>query len=239
MNPPPNFSPLARLYRWMEYFTFGPFLQFTRTAFLRRLTRSRRALVLGDGDGRFTARLLRANSAIQIDAVDSSSSMLAALTRRAGPQASRIRTHLADIRFWQPLGILESPGARAHSAAPLVLYDLVATHFFLDCLSTAEVAALAARLRPALAPSALWVVSEFAIPPGWQGSLIARPLIKCLYLSFGLLTGLAVRALPGHSSALRAAGFTLLNRRSRLAGILVSELWSAGPLHPASTAAEP
>ncbi len=30
MNPPPNFNPLARLYRWMEYFTFGPLLSRTR-----------------------------------------------------------------------------------------------------------------------------------------------------------------------------------------------------------------
>jgi hypothetical protein len=61
------------------------------------------------------------------------------------------------------------------------------------------------------------------------GRLVARPLIAALYRVFGLLTGLAVRTLPDHPSALRAAGFTLLERRSRLAGLLVSELWSISP----------
>ena len=99
----------------------------------------------------------------------------------------------------------------------------------LDCLTTEEIQTLATRLRPTLSPSALWIVSEFAIPPNLYGRLVARPLIAALYRVFGLLTGLAVRTLPDHPSALRAAGFTLLERRSRLAGLLVSELWSISP----------
>jgi hypothetical protein len=56
--------------------------------------------------------------------------------------------------------------------------------------------------------------------------LIARSLIASLYLAFGMVTGLAVRTLPDHPSALRRAGFTLLERRSRLGGLLIAELWS-------------
>ena len=66
--PPPDFDRLARLYRWMEYLTFGPWLQRCRSAFLGGIANSRRALVLGDGDGRFTARLLADCPAIRIDA---------------------------------------------------------------------------------------------------------------------------------------------------------------------------
>ncbi len=225
MNRPPDFNPLARLYRWMEYLSFGPWLALTRSAFLGRLVRSRRALVLGDGDGRFTARLLRANPTVEVDAVDASAAMLQELQRRAGPHAGRVRIHLADIRGWQP-------------AAAAVPYDLVATHFFLDCLTTAEVESLATRMRPALAPSALWAVSEFAVPPGWLGQLIARPLVAGLYLAFGWLTGLAIRNLPGHAAALRTAGFTLIHRRSRLSGLLISELWSAAPPHAGAPPSE-
>lgn len=215
MSRAPNFNSLARLYRWMEFFSFGPWLSLTRGAFLKQLTECRRGLVLGDGDGRFTARLLSANRGVAIDAVDASSAMLEALHRRAGAEAGRVRIHMADIREWQPVAM--------EANKP---YDLIATHFFLDCLTTAEVAALAARLRAVAAPSALWVVSEFAVPAGWRGRLIARPLVAGLYLAFGWLTGLTVRALPDHSSALHGAGFILIARRSRLGGLLVSELWS-------------
>jgi len=215
MNLPPNFNRLAPVYRWMEYSTFGPWLNRTRCTFLADLRDCRSALVLGDGDGRFTERLLRTNPTIQIDAVDGSAAMLNSLLRRAGSNATRVQTHLADARQWQP---------PAHS------YDLIVTHFFLDCLTTEEVQSLAKQLHAAVSPSALWLVSEFAIPPNLFGRLVARPLVGALYLVFGWLTGLAVRTLPDHRSALAASGFTLVQHRALLAGLLIGELWSAQPL---------
>lgn len=214
MNPPPNLNPLARLYRWMEWFTFGPALDRCRRAFLPELLASRRALALGDGDGRFTMRLLRANPHVHIDAVDASSAMLRLLIRRAGPHAPRIRTHCTDARLWQPSG------------RP---FDLVYAHFFLDFLTPGEVHDLARRLRPAVSPSALWAVSEFVIPDSLFGRLVARPVVSALYRAFGLLTGLKVRRLPNHPHALTHAGFALLQRRTFLSGLLVSELWQPCP----------
>jgi len=216
MNQPANFNRLARLYRWMEFFSFGPWLALTRRTFMGRLTYVRRALVLGDGDGRFTAGLLRANRIVHVDAVDASAAMLQALLGRAGPHADRVRICQADVRAWQPPAAAVAPP-----------YDLIATHFFLDCLTTQEIQSLTTSLRGAVSPSALWVVSEFAIPPGWRGRLFAGPVVATLYFSFRLLTGLTVRSLPGHASALRQAGFTLLDRRSQLGGLLIAELWSA------------
>ncbi|MGH9599394.1 MAG: hypothetical protein ACRD27_05985, partial [Terracidiphilus sp.] len=104
--------------------------------------------------------------------------------------------------------------------------DLVVAHFFLDFLTTGEVRALAARLRRAVSPSALWVVSEFFIPENGLGRIAARPVVAGLYLGFHWLTGLAVRELPDHPGALRDAGFALRARRPRLGGLLASELWT-------------
>ena len=201
MRPPPDFNRLARLYRWMEFFSFGPWLGFTRLTFLAKLSNCRRALVLGDGDGRFTGRLLQANPTVRIDAVDASAAMLQGLARRAGPHADRVRVHLADVRDWEPPAPIAAPP-----------YDLIVTHFFLDCLTTPEIESLAESLRSGVSPGALWIVSEFAVPPGWFGRFIALPLVSSMYLAFGLLTGLEVRSLPDHATALRRAGFTVLDR---------------------------
>ena len=57
-KPAANFDLIARPYRWLEYLTFGPALARCRNHFLPQLTDRRAALVLGDGDGRFLARLL-------------------------------------------------------------------------------------------------------------------------------------------------------------------------------------
>jgi SAM-dependent methyltransferase len=198
----------------MEWVSFGPFLGACRSTFLPNMIHCNNAIVLGDGDGRFTARLLRESPHISIHAVDSSPAMLAALTRACGPNAARLITELTDLRAWLP--------------SPTAHYDLVVTHFFLDCLSTHEVLALADRIKPTVSSGALWVVSEFAVPSGWFGRLIAEPIVRSLYLAFGLLTGLRTRTLPDHASALQAAGFICRESRPRLGGLLVSELWTAG-----------
>ena len=212
-TPPPNFDRLAGIYRWMEWLSFGPFLHRTRCAFLPELSGARNALLLGDGDGRFTAALLHANPAVQITAVDASAAMLQALLRRARDCAGRIQTLHADARSFRP--------------ASEASYDLIATHFFLDCLTTEEIRALAARIRPHLTPGALWLLSDFTIPPNSYGRILARPLISLLYRAFGLLTGLRIRLLPDHASALSGSGFLLRARRGFLGGLLLAEQWQA------------
>ena len=135
---------------------------------------ARRALLLGDGDGRFLARLLETNSAITADVVDSSRSMLAILerrVRRSGPQARRrICLHHADALEWNPAG----------------RYDLIVSHFFLDCFSTQQLEQLFDAVLPHALPGAQWVVSEFAIPRNAFAAYLARRIIRLLYQVFGL-----------------------------------------------------
>jgi SAM-dependent methyltransferase len=207
----PNFDRLARPYRWLEYLSFGPFLQRARLHYLPQLAGRGRALVLGDGDGRFTARLLRACPGLHVEAVDASQAMLESLRRRSGGDAGRVTTCCADIRSWQP-----EPGTS---------YDLIATHFFLDCLSSAEVAQLAQRVGRQAELRALWIFSDFAIPATGIGRAAAAGIVWFLYKAFGWLTGLEIQGLPDHAAGLESAGFRRIGSRARLGGLLVSELW--------------
>jgi SAM-dependent methyltransferase len=213
-EPAVNFDPIARPYRWLEYLSFGPCLERCRSAQLAHLTSAQRALLLGDGDGRFLARLLAANTTLTVDVVDSSPSMLRLLDRRirrAGPQAhQRICLHPADALAWNPTGN----------------YDLVVSHFFLDCLFPSQLEQLVDRILPHLRPGAQWVISEFAIPRNAFTAYLAGGLIGLLYRAFGLLTGLPVRALPDYAPALLRRGFVLRQDRRYLAGLLCSQVWS-------------
>jgi hypothetical protein len=137
--------------------------------------------------------------------------------------AIRVRIHPADARDWRPGSAEPGTSAIEFHAQP---YDLIVTHFFLDCLTTAEVEDLAMRLRGAGTPSVRWLISEFAVPPGWFGRLIAAPLIGALYLAFRWLTGLTVSTLPDYASSLRKAGFKRQHSRAWLKGLLVSEVWA-------------
>jgi len=205
-----DFDRIARAYRWMEYLSMGTLLERVRWHQLDggRLSACRRALVLGDGDGRFTARLLAANEGVQVTAVDLSGRMLELLGRRCVGFADRLQVRRADAREYVPEGVP----------------DLVVTHFFLDCLTQAEVRELVGRMEPRLAPGALWVVSEFRIPGGWL-RVPAWVLVRGLYLAFRVLTGLRVTRLPEYGEVLRESGFQVVAEERFCGGLLVSELW--------------
>ena len=214
MNATPNFDRIARLYRWMEWFSFGPLLHLTRTAWLHELLKARSALVLGDGDGRFTRDLFRNNPRVRVHAVDLSAAMLQELRHRCVRDADRLLTTQTNALNFAP-----------ETAHDETAYDLVVTHFFLDCLSEAEVEQLIRTLLPSLTDNARWLVSDFQIPQQGAVRPIAALLTRTLYAAFRLLTGLRANRLPDYASVLRGAGLVCIRRRDFLGGILISELW--------------
>ena len=208
----PDFNRVARAYRWMEYVSLGVALERVRFWALDAgwLDGCERALVLGDGDGRFTARIMRRNGGVRVQAVDSSAAMLRLLERRCAGYGSRLTTACADARSFEP------------ETGP----DLVVTHFFLDCLEQEEVGALVRRVAAGLKPGATWVVSEFQVPGGWlrgPGWVVVRGL----YLAFRVLTGLRVTRLPDYARELRACGFGVAAENRFLGGLLISQVWTA------------
>jgi cyclopropane fatty-acyl-phospholipid synthase-like methyltransferase len=208
-----NFNYIARPYRWMEYASFGPSLLRCRLAQLPALEGARRALVLGDGDGRFLAHLLRTNPELSADAVDCSRSMLEILDRRISKMGDnarrRVILHQADVLSWTAQD----------------RYDVVVSHFFLDCFFKHQLEQLMDRIAPHLEQGALWLISEFAIPPGAPASYLSAGIVRLLYEFFGLVTGLSVRALPDYCAVMRHSGFRLMGRKAFLGGLLESQLW--------------
>jgi ubiquinone/menaquinone biosynthesis C-methylase UbiE len=219
MNAPANFDRLAHAYRWMEYFSFGPYLQQCRSLRINEMTASRRALVYGDGDGRFLAELIRRAPEMRATAVDASSKMLLCLAQRL-PAEAHVRLVHADALACAPAGIPEAP------------FDLVVTHFFLDCFNEAEMASLLAHVNEAVGEGTLWVVSDFAIPRRKPARLLGVLIVRGLYLAFGLLTGLRTRHLPNYPRVMREAGWVLEDRRELLLGLLVSERWRRAASSP-------
>ncbi len=206
-----NFDRLAKPYRCLEYLTFGRTLERCRFHYLPALADAKRALIFGDGDGRFLARLLAVNPALQADVVDISPAMLRLLEERLRLEdRKRVTLHQADARSFVP---------------PEKAYDLVITHFFVDCLFEPELAALVERVTTRLAPGARWLVSEFALPPTRVGAVLGKTMISGLYQAFGLMTGLQVRSLPDHAAVLKSAGFERADERHWLGGLLISQLW--------------
>ena len=201
-----NCDPIARAYRWFEYAAFGRELERRRFRFLPEVRNAQRSLILGDGDGRFLARLLLDAPAVQVEMVDSSKVMLDLARGRAGSR--RVNYHHCDARTFAP-----------------PQFDLVVTHFFLDCFDRDDLQKLVSRLAEAAQPGAMWLVSEFRQPSsGWRAGW-AWLWLRTLYFFFGLTTGLKVRRLTDHRPFLNACGFHLERAEEVWFGLLASEVW--------------
>lgn len=209
MTPRPNFNALAPYYRWIEAVTFGPLLQWCRTALLPEMLTAQRALVLGDGDGRFLAELLAANPSAAVEAIDISPAMVK-LARRRNAGNERVRFHIGD--------------ARCASFAP-ARYDLIVTNFFLDCFGLFDLERMILALAAALEPGGRWVVGDFRLPArGWP-RLAGRAALAAMYAFFRLATRLPARQLVEPDRLLRRSGLTLVSEESRLRGFLSARLW--------------
>jgi SAM-dependent methyltransferase len=213
-----DFSRIAHAYRWMEYASFGTLLERTRFLRIPAMLNSRRALILGDGDGRFLHRLLQTDPNVLVDSVDLSPGMVRLAQARVaalGLEATKcVQWYVADSLVWEP------PPSQSGRQ-----YDLIVTHFFLDCFSTADVRRLVARLMPLLSPGGVWINSDFAIPAhGWM-RWPSRFIVQGLYAAFYLLAGLRTQQLPDDVPALRDAGLLLEHQSTLAGGLLKSELW--------------
>jgi ubiquinone/menaquinone biosynthesis C-methylase UbiE len=129
------------------------------------------------------------------------------------PAGSRVRLVHADALACEPAQFPEAP------------FNLVVSHFFLDCFTEPEIALLLSRVHKAVCDDAIWIVSDFAIPQRAPARQIAAVIVYGLYLAFGLLTGLTTRRLPDHGPVMQEAGWRLEDRRKLLFGLLVSERW--------------
>ena len=131
-------------------------------------------------------------------------------TRTASNASFRLETHQAD--------------ALSFATSTTKAYDLIVTHFFLDCLTQPEVDRLATNISHRMVPDAMWLVSDFRIPES-SARIPAKFLVRALYFAFRILTGLRTTQLPNHASALTSAGLICTAKSHSLFGILTTELW--------------
>ena len=208
-----SFDAVAPWYRTLETIAFGNALQRARVACLDEIGTPRRGLVVGEGNGRFLTALLQQQPLIRIDCVDTSQRMLDLARRKISEtnpnQIDRVALLQRDIASW-------SPNDR---------YDLIVTHFFLDCFGTKEVGNIVAKLAQAAAPKAVWLLADFRIPNGGLACAYAQAWLFVMYAFFRGVAGIAARELVDPSPFLRVEGFTLDRQNLFRHGMLKSELW--------------
>lgn len=208
-----SFDLLAPHYRWIEFVSAGDELQRHRTTFLGQIPGPRHALIAGEGNGRFLAEFRRQFPAAKITCVDASARMLALAKKRLarnGSDTSQIEFVRADVLNWQP---------------PATEFDLVVTHFFLDCFHPEQIQMLVQKLSAAAGRDAHWLLADFQIPPAGLRRQRARLILWLLYRFFRATTRLPAGELADPGSFLKTAGFQLHRRHIGNWGLLRSDWW--------------
>jgi SAM-dependent methyltransferase len=160
-----------------------------------------RGLLIGDGDGRFSAALLENNPTIRIESLDISAGMLKRARARAGCHRGRIEFIHTDALTY---------------AYPENTYDFIGLHFCLDCLTQNEIASLLPRLEKSLRSGGIVAHSDFRANHRWQ-----RILVSALYLLFRAGAGLKANKLPDVSWS---EPFETLAETEALGGLVFSKV---------------
>lgn len=208
-----SFDTLAPFYRAMEWLAAGGKLQRCRMAFLGEITEPRRILLAGEGHGRFLPECVARFPEASILVVDSSARMLE--IARGKTTSERVTFVRADMLEW------EGPAAE---------FDLIVTHFFLDCFPPQGLATVVAKLGKMATPEAEWLLADFEIPTtpvaGWR----SRIIVTLLYCFFRIVCRLKARALVPPEEEITKAGFRLHQRRTYEWGLLKAERWRRGQI---------
>ncbi|MEY2508137.1 MAG: hypothetical protein QOH01_2466 [Verrucomicrobiota bacterium] len=212
-----SFDAIAPWYRTLETVAFGNALQRARVACLDDIASARRALIVGEGNGRFLAALLKRQPLVKIDCVDGSERMLELARRHvlktAPDEISRVAFLQHDVAAWTPRD----------------RYDLIVTHFFLDCFSTRKVGHIVAKLAQAATPNATWLLADFRVPDAGLARSHASAWLAVMYSFFRSFAGIEASELVDPSPFLRAEGFVLGRQHLFRFGMLKSELWRKQP----------
>lgn len=204
-----NFDPVARPYQWLERITFGGALQTCRTALIHHAKNASNILILGEGDGRFLNELLLVNPEGSVTVVDSSGEMIRLAAERTG-RSDRVDFVQADVRDIERLD---------------QQYDLVVTHFFLDCFDRQRVEGIIDETSKKLADNAYWIWSDFSIPESGFWKLPARVIVGVLYWFFRMTTRLEARHLVDPTPVFRKHGFIAIDERRFRGGLLKCGCW--------------
>ena len=214
-----SFDAIAPWYRALEWIAFGGQLQRCRVACLGEIAGPRRALIVGEGNGRFLCELVRVHPTVEVDCLDASERMLQLARKRleqtSSDYAARVRFVHKEIMEWK---------------APEDRYDLIVTHFILDCFREPELALIIKKLASAATADATWLLADFRVPSRGFARLRARVWLALMYGFFRVTARIEANELIDPAPCMQSQGFTLAMQHQFKSEMLKSESWRRNSL---------
>ena len=200
-----GFDRLAPIYDLMVRVFAGDAIPKSQTALIPLLDRPTRVLVIGGGTGLFLQKMCADLPHARYVNIDLSSGMLQRAILRTAAVVEHRHGGLEAIREEER-------------------FDLICTHYFLDLFEDRELEQVMGALDRVLVEGGAWLFSDFQSGSG-RGSMVRSLHIRCLYLFFRVLCGLRLHALPDFRSGFSRLGYSCVQSREFLEGMLISRIY--------------
>ena len=199
-----SYDRFAPFYTLVETLVFGRALQKARCAGLGGAA-PQSVLIIGDGNGRFLERAAAAWPDAHFVSIDASAGML---------QQAKKRVHGGRVRFIHADVIAGLHEVREQT------FDVIATHFFLDCFREDTLETLIPALSKMRARSGVWYISDFS-----DRKLPHRAMLWIMYRFFHTFTETPAQRLPDYRRILLAQGLIPETLGSWRSGFIIAERW--------------
>ena len=158
-------------------------------------------------------------SSVEVDCLDASERMLQLARERVEQtwpdRAAHVRFLHDDITSWIPL--------ENH-------YDLIVTHFVLDCFREPELRLIVQKLAGAATQTGTWLLADFRVPSGGFARLRARVWLALMYGFFRVTARIEANELIDPAPCMQSQGFTLAMQHQFKSEMLKSESWRRNSL---------
>ena len=204
-----DYSSVAGVYRGLEVMVFGSSLQKARLCHLGALLdvlielESPSIAVVGDGDGRFLAELLKSDQDFKVDYIDCSPGMLRVAKKRIGH----------DSRVTWRCEKFEGGGQK--------YYDAIACHFVLDGFDLDQRERFVGAISASLNTNGILLVSDFDS----RAHGVAEALVFCMQCFFHIFAGVPFVKVSRPDDVFIAYKMTNIGGSEWWRGAIFSQMW--------------
>ena len=208
-----NYDFVAPFYPLLERAAFGDGLSEARNASLPPVVSADRALLIGEGNGRFLASCVQEKTGGSITVVESSGKMLSLLRSRIRGFDLRTRLKLvhADFREW---------------SSPASAFDVIVTHLFLDLFRPDSQRRIVEKITALSTAGTIWINVDYR--PAIQSRL--HRVIDWLQYRFDrLLSGIEADRQYDPAPIITELGWKIQEERPFCSGTIFSQRLTAPP----------
>lgn len=199
-----QFDLVAPLYPTLERLVFGVHLDDARRAFIDDVLKADRALLVGEGNGRFLKSVLTRKLVGCLKVVEKSKAMIRLTKSRIGGTGK------------VPLELIEADFLRCRLGRE---FDCVVTHFFLDLFNPPTQLAIIKKIGEITTEKGTWINVDFTPPRTMAG----RALMWLQYTFFRIVSRVEARRCFDESAMATQNGWIVVANRRFLDGFVVAK----------------